>query len=642
MGERKVINKYYPPDFDPEAVSKIRRGKDKQTKVRMMLPMSVRCSSCGNFVYRGTKFNSKKETVEGEDYLGIRLFRFYFNCPNCSATLAMKTDPKNSDYVMEFGATRNNDPWQPTQEEREIEEAQPDEELMDKMELLEKQARKRKEENDIMTALDEMKVLRAEQERTDLSHVLSSVHDRKAGDSNREEEDIEEELQEMMRLKQDRSRLPEEGWTGGPRGLAVGAHGKIPVANPVVDLDGDEMTRVIWTAIKEKLVFPYLDFQKGIAYYDLGLPNRDKTDDQVTVDAAHAILEHNVGIKCATITPDEARVEEFGLKKMWKSPNGTIRNILNGTVFREPIVIDNIPRLVPGWKKPIVVGRHAFGDQYKATDFVTGKPGKFQMTFVPADGSTPQEWEVYDFKGAGVGMAMYNTDASIEGFARSCLTYALDRKWDLYLSTKNTILKAYDGRWLQIFQEVYEKDFEKDYKAAGITYTHRLIDDMVAQTLKSEGGFVWACKNYDGDVQSDIVAQGYGSLGLMTSVLVTPDGKTVESEAAHGTVTRHWRQYQKGHETSTNPVASIFAWSRGLAHRAKLDENIELLWFTRDLEKSVIETIEQGYMTKDLAICVHGYGATPKQYLNTMPFLDMVQQRMQNRWERHFHVGTDE
>ncbi|KXZ45488.1 hypothetical protein GPECTOR_54g229 [Gonium pectorale] len=398
---------------------------------------------------------------------------------------------------------------------------------------------------------------------------------------------------------------------------------KIVVANPVVDLDGDEMTRIIWTQIKEKLIKPYLDLK--ILYFDLGLPNRDATNDKVTEEAAHAIREHNVGIKCATITPDEARVKEFGLKKMWKSPNGTIRNILNGTVFREPIVIKNIPRLVPGWTKPIVVGRHAFGDQYKATDFVVDGPGKLEMIFTPEKGGEPRKFEVYKFEGPGVAMGMYNTEESIRGFASSCFEYALQKKWPLYLSTKNTILKAYDGRFLQIFAEVYEQQYKKQYEEQGIWYEHRLIDDMVAQALKSSGGFVWACKNYDGDVQSDIVAQGYGSLGLMTSVLVTPDGKTVEAEAAHGTVTRHWREYQKGRPTSTNPVASIFAWTRGLAHRGKLDGNTELIKWCHDLEAAVIETIEAGKMTKDLAICVAGTTkVTPDTYLETEPFMDAI------------------
>lgn len=407
---------------------------------------------------------------------------------------------------------------------------------------------------------------------------------------------------------------------GSSNGVAMPR--KIKVENPVVDLDGDEMTRVIWQMIKDKLILPYLDLK--IRYFDLGLPSRDATNDKITVDAAKAILECGVGIKCATITPDEARVEEFGLKKMWKSPNGTIRNILNGTVFREPIVISNIPRLVPGWTKPIVVGRHAYGDQYRATDLRIPGPGKLELRYTPEGASEPQSYEVFTFEGPGVGLAMYNTDESIYGFAKSCFEYALSKGWPLYLSTKNTILKAYDGRFLAIFQEVYEADYKAAYEAAGIWYEHRLIDDMVAQSLKSSGGFVWACKNYDGDVQSDIVAQGYGSLGLMTSVLVTPDGKTVEAEAAHGTVTRHWREHQKGNSTSTNPVASIFAWTRGLEHRAKLDSNAELAQFCTDLEAAVIETIEAGKVTKDLAICQHGNKVTPDQYLNTEPFMDAV------------------
>lgn len=406
---------------------------------------------------------------------------------------------------------------------------------------------------------------------------------------------------------------------------------KIAVANPIVDLDGDEMTRVIWKNIKEKLIFPYMDLKTE--YFDLGLPNRDATGDQVTIDAAEAIKRVNVGIKCATITPDEARVEEFGLKKMWKSPNGTIRNILNGTVFREPIVIENIPRLVSGWKKPIVVGRHAFGDQYKATDFVVDRPGTLTMTFKPEDGSVAQEYEIYKYKGAGVGMGMYNTEESIRGFAESCFQYALSRKWPLYLSTKNTILKKYDGRFLQIFAEIYEAKWRTAYEEAGIWYEHRLIDDMVAQALKSSGGFVWACKNYDGDVQSDIVAQGYGSLGLMTSVLITPDGKTVEAEAAHGTVTRHWREFQKGNPTSTNPVASIFAWTRGLAHRAKLDRNEALSKFCSDLEEAVVQTVRDGHVTKDLAICMHGTTkVTPNQYLNTDPFMDKIKETLESKF----------
>lgn len=361
----------------------------------------------------------------------------------------------------------------------------------------------------------------------------------------------------------------------------------------------------IWGLIKEKLVFPFVDVD--VKYYDLSIENRDATDDRVTVDAAEAIKEHNVGIKCATITPDEARVTEFSLKKMWKSPNGTLRNILGGTVFREPILIKNVPRLVPGWTKPMVIGRHAFGDQYKATDAKFSGPGKLQLVFTPADGSGPQTMDVYDFEGAGgVGMAMYNTDESITDFAKACFEYALQRGMPLYMSTKNTILKAYDGRFKDIFEAMYESEFKAKYEAAGLWYEHRLIDDMVAYCLKSEGGFVWACKNYDGDVQSDTVAQGYGSLGLMTSVLLCPDGKTIEAEAAHGTVTRHYRVHQKGGETSTNPIASIFAWSRGLAHRAKLDGNERLAGFATALEAAVIGTVEAGFMTKDLALLIHG------------------------------------
>ena len=379
---------------------------------------------------------------------------------------------------------------------------------------------------------------------------------------------------------------------------------KIKVLNPVVELDGDEMTRVIWTLIKEKLIFPYLDL--NIKYFDLGIEHRDLTNDQVTVDAANAIKQYGVGIKCATITPDEARVEEFGLKKMWKSPNGTIRNILDGTVFREPIIISNVPRLVPGWKQPICIGRHAFGDQYRATDFVTKGKGKLTITFTPEDGGKETSFEVYDFAGDGVAMAMYNTDESISGFARACMNQALSKKWPLYLSTKNTILKKYDGRFKDIFQEIFDKEFRKAFAEAGITYEHRLIDDMVAACMKWEGAFVWACKNYDGDVQSDTVAQGFGSLGLMTSVLITPDGKTMEAEAAHGTVTRHYRQHQQGKPTSTNPIASIYAWTRGLAFRGKLDNNQKLIDFAHALEQTCVETVEAGQMTKDLALIVHG------------------------------------
>lgn len=397
---------------------------------------------------------------------------------------------------------------------------------------------------------------------------------------------------------------------------------KIKVINPVVDLDGDEMTRIIWQFIKDKLILPYLDID--IKYYDLGMENRDATNDQVTIDAAEAIKKYNVGIKCATITPDEQRVEEFGLKKMWKSPNGTIRNIVGGTVFREPIIMKNVPRYVQGWTQPIVIGRHAFGDQYRATDTVIKGKGKLTMTFVPEGGGEAQTWEVYDFKGDGVAMSMYNTDESIYGFAHSSFQMALTKKWPLYLSTKNTILKAYDGRFKDIFQEVYEQNYKDQFEELGITYEHRLIDDMVASAMKWNGGFVWACKNYDGDVQSDTVAQGFGSLGLMTSVLVTPDGKTVEAEAAHGTVTRHYRQHQQGKETSTNPIASIFAWTRGLAHRGKLDDNQELIHFAETLEKVCIDVVEGGKMTKDLAMLVYGDAMTSENYLNTQDFLNEI------------------
>ncbi len=400
---------------------------------------------------------------------------------------------------------------------------------------------------------------------------------------------------------------------------------KIKVQNPVVELDGDEMTRIIWSFIKEQLILPYLDLD--IKYYDLGIENRDATNDEVTVEAANAINKYNVGIKCATITPDEARVEEFGLKKMWKSPNGTLRNIIGGTVFREPIICSNVPRLVPGWTKPIVIGRHAFGDQYKATDVVIKGKGKLKMTFTNEAGET-QEWEVYDFKGDGVALSMYNTDESIYGFAQSSFQVALEKKWPLYMSTKNTILKAYDGRFKDIFQEVYEKEFKAKFEAAGIVYEHRLIDDMVASAMKWNGGFVWACKNYDGDVQSDTVAQGFGSLGLMSSVLVTPDGKTVEAEAAHGTVTRHYRQHQQGRETSTNPIASIFAWTRGLEHRGKLDGNDALIHFCHKLEEVCIETVEAGEMTKDLAILVHGENIKVGDYLNTQDFLAAIKRNL--------------
>ena len=397
---------------------------------------------------------------------------------------------------------------------------------------------------------------------------------------------------------------------------------KIKVANPVVELDGDEMTRIIWKFIKEKLILPYLDVE--IKYFDLGMEHRDATNDQVTIDAANAIKECGVGIKCATITPDEQRVEEFKLKQMWKSPNGTIRNILDGTVFREPIVCNNVPRLVPNWTAPICVGRHAFGDQYRATDFVTKGKGKLTIKFEGEDGNT-QEFEVFNFKGDGVAMAMYNTDESIYGFARACFNQALNKKWPLYLSTKNTILKKYDGRFKDIFEEVYQNEFKAKYTDAGITYEHRLIDDMVASALKWNGNFVWACKNYDGDVQSDTVAQGFGSLGLMTSTLITPDGKVMEAEAAHGTVTRHYREHQKGNRTSTNPIASIFAWTRGLAFRGQLDGNAELIRFSEALEQVCVETVESGKMTKDLAVCIHGNKVSHgEHYLYTEEFLDAI------------------
>ena len=396
---------------------------------------------------------------------------------------------------------------------------------------------------------------------------------------------------------------------------------KIKVANPVVDLDGDEMTRIIWQAIKDKLILPYLDLP--IEYYDLSIENRDATDDKVTVDAAKAIQKYGVGIKCATITPDEQRVEEFHLKKMWKSPNGTIRNILGGVIFREPIICKNVPRLVPGWTQPIIVGRHAFGDQYKATDFRFPGKGKLTIKFVGEDGAVI-EHDVYDAPGAGVAMAMYNLDESIREFARASLAYGIHRKFPVYLSTKNTILKAYDGRFKDLFQEIFDAEYAEEFKAKGLTYEHRLIDDMVAASLKWSGGYVWACKNYDGDVQSDTVAQGYGSLGLMTSVLMTPDGQTVEAEAAHGTVTRHYRQYQKGESTSTNSMASIFAWSRGLAHRAKLDDNAELARFSTLLEKVSIDTVESGFMTKDLALLV----GEKQSWLTTEGFLDKVSENL--------------
>ena len=404
---------------------------------------------------------------------------------------------------------------------------------------------------------------------------------------------------------------------------------KIKVANPVVELDGDEMTRIIWKFIKDKLILPYLEID--IKYYDLGMEYRDETNDQVTIDAAHAIKQYGVGIKCATITPDEQRVEEFKLKQMWKSPNGTIRNILDGTVFREPIVCSNVPRLVPNWTAPICIGRHAFGDQYRATDFVTKGKGKLTVKFEGEDG-TVQEFEVFNFKGDGVAMAMYNTDESIYGFARACFNQALVKKWPLYLSTKNTILKKYDGRFKDIFEEIYQNEFKTAYQENGITYEHRLIDDMVASALKWNGNFVWACKNYDGDVQSDTVAQGFGSLGLMTSVLITPDGKTMEAEAAHGTVTRHYREHQKGKPTSTNPIASIFAWTRGLAFRGKLDNNQALVDFCNALEQVCIETVESGKMTKDLAVCIHGNKVNHgEHYLYTEEFLDAIDANLQKK-----------
>ena len=400
---------------------------------------------------------------------------------------------------------------------------------------------------------------------------------------------------------------------------------KIKVDGTVVELDGDEMTRIIWKAIKDSLIHPYLDV--NLEYYDLGIEKRDETDDQITIDAAHAIQKHGVGVKCATITPDEARVEEFGLKKMWRSPNGTIRNILGGVVFREPIIISNIPRLVPGWNKPIVIGRHAFGDQYRATDFVFDGPGTLTMSFQPADGGEAQSFEIYQAPGAGVAMGMYNQDASIRDFARASFNYGLDRQYPVYLSTKNTILKAYDGRFKDLFQEVFDTEYKQKFDAAGLTYEHRLIDDMVASSLKWEGGYVWACKNYDGDVQSDTVAQGFGSLGLMTSVLTTPDGSVVEAEAAHGTVTRHYRQYQQGKPTSTNPIASIFAWTRGLAHRGKLDGNQELIDFTHTLEDVVVKTVEQGKMTKDLALLV----GPEQKFLTTEEFLEAISDNLKAR-----------
>jgi isocitrate dehydrogenase len=397
---------------------------------------------------------------------------------------------------------------------------------------------------------------------------------------------------------------------------------KIKVKNPVVELDGDEMTRIIWKFIKDQLILPYLDIE--LKYFDLGIESRDATDDQITVDAANAIKQYGVGVKCATITPDEARVEEFGLKRMYRSPNGTIRNILGGVIFREPIVISNIPRLVPGWKKPIIIGRHAFGDQYRAEDFLVPGAGKLTMTFEPADGGEKIEVDVFDFPGSGVALGMYNLDASIIDFARASMRYALDRKVPLYMSTKNTILKAYDGRFKDLFQKVYDEEFKEEFEKHGLTYEHRLIDDMVAAALKWEGGYVWACKNYDGDVQSDTVAQGFGSLGLMTSVLMTPDGKTVEAEAAHGTVTRHYRQHQQGKETSTNPIASIFAWTRGLHYRGLMDDTPEVVEFADTLERVCVQTVESGKMTKDLALLVGG----DQGYLTTQQFLAAIDENL--------------
>lgn len=403
---------------------------------------------------------------------------------------------------------------------------------------------------------------------------------------------------------------------------------KIKVENPVVEIDGDEMTRIIWAFIKGRLILPYLDID--LKYFDLSIQNRDATDDQITIDAAHAIQEHGVGIKCATITPDEARVEEFGLKKMWRSPNGTIRNILNGTVFREAITCSNVPRYVPGWEQPIVIGRHAFGDQYKATDIKIPGPGKVKLVYEPADGD-PEEHEIFDFPDSqnpgGVAMGMYNLDESIEGFARACFNYALARGYPMYMSTKNTILKQYDGRFIEIFQQIFDQEFKSEFESKDLWYEHRLIDDMVAQAIKSKGGFVWACKNYDGDVQSDVVAQGFGSLGLMTSVLLTPDGKTVEAEAAHGTVTRHYREHQKGNPTSTNPIASIFAWTQGLKYRGRFDNNQDLTNFADILEKVCIETVESGHMTKDLALLVGGN----QKFLTTQEFMDRVVENLENR-----------
>lgn len=407
---------------------------------------------------------------------------------------------------------------------------------------------------------------------------------------------------------------------------------KIKVANPVVDIDGDEMTRIIWQMIKDKLILPYLDIE--LKYFDLGMEHRDQTNDQVTIDAAKAIQKYDVGIKCATITPDEARVDEFKLKKMWKSPNGTIRNILGGTVFRAPIICKNVPRLVKNWTKPIVIGRHAYGDQYRATDVKIPGPGVLKMVFEPSGGGAATTWEVNQFPSAGIAMGMYNLDESIEGFARSVFEYGLMVKYPVYLSTKNTILKTYDGRFKDIFQAMFDREYAGKYKAAGLTYEHRLIDDMVAQVLKWEGGVVWACKNYDGDVQSDTVAQGFGSLGMMTSVLMCPNGRTIETEAAHGTVTRHYRDHQKGKATSTNPVASIFAWTQGLAHRGKLDNNAELIRFAHTLEKVCVDTIEGGQMTKDLAVSIHGNNVPAGSFLTTGEFLDALAKNLNTQLSR--------
>ena len=405
---------------------------------------------------------------------------------------------------------------------------------------------------------------------------------------------------------------------------------KIKVKNPIVELDGDEMTRVIWEFIKNKLIKPYLELD--IKYYDLGIKSRDETSDQITIDCANAIKKYNVGIKCATITPDEGRVEEFKLKKMWRSPNGTIRNILGGTVFREPILCRNIPKLVPSWENPICIGRHAFGDQYRATDFQVPGKGKLEIKWTSEDGKEKKEFEVFNFPGPGVAMSMYNLDQSIKDFARACMNYGLNRRWPVFLSTKNTILKKYDGRFKDIFQEIYENEFIDKFKERGITYEHRLIDDMVACAMKWNGNYIWACKNYDGDVQSDTVAQGFGSLGLMSSVLMSPDGKTIEAEAAHGTVTRHYRMHQQGKETSTNPIASIFAWARGLYHRAKLDENEDLKKFVKNLEKTCIETVESGAMTKDLAILV----GSDTKFLTTNQFLDVIDSNLKKRLDQNF------